>query len=154
MGVVRGFEVSIVPRGQGRPRFRLLTLKNGKQTVMPYKAKEDIEYEKRIRDAYCNVYPMVKPLENAIKVEIIAFFPIPESSTKKFRTSALNGDIPYTKKPDADNVAKAVLDALNNVAWRDDSQVVSLTVKKDYEPLENDCGISVIIREADCEGKF
>ena len=31
-----------------------------------------------------------------------------------------------------DNVAKAVLDALNRVAWHDDKQVVQLTVRKRY----------------------
>ena len=35
-------------------------------------------------------------------------------------------------KPDVDNIAKAVLDALNGVIWVDDKQVVELTVKKYY----------------------
>lgn len=37
---------------------------------------------------------------------------------------------PDVYKPDADNVAKLVLDALNGVAWVDDSQVMSLHVVK------------------------
>lgn len=36
------------------------------------------------------------------------------------------------QKPDSDNIAKAILDALNGVAYYDDSQVVGLTVKKEY----------------------
>ena len=39
---------------------------------------------------------------------------------------------PYTKKPDADNLAKAILDALNGVAYPDDAQIVTLTVRKRY----------------------
>lgn len=35
-----------------------------------------------------------------------------------------------TYKPDADNIAKAVLDAMNGLAFVDDSQVVSLSVTK------------------------
>lgn len=35
-----------------------------------------------------------------------------------------------TGKPDCDNIAKAVLDALNGVAFDDDSQVVTLVVRK------------------------
>ena len=31
-----------------------------------------------------------------------------------------------------DNVAKAVLDAINGVAWHDDSQVAELIVRKSY----------------------
>lgn len=37
---------------------------------------------------------------------------------------------PFTSKPDADNIAKLVLDALNGRAWHDDAQVVNLTVGK------------------------
>ena len=36
----------------------------------------------------------------------------------------------HTKKPDADNLAKSVLDALNGLLWIDDAQVCSLTVTK------------------------
>jgi Holliday junction resolvase RusA-like endonuclease len=39
-----------------------------------------------------------------------------------------------TAKPDADNIAKLILDALNRVAWDDDSQVVDLRVKKRHAP--------------------
>ena len=37
-----------------------------------------------------------------------------------------------TKKPDADNIAKAILDALNGLAYYDDAQVVHLEVQKRY----------------------
>ena len=37
---------------------------------------------------------------------------------------------PDTYKPDADNISKLVLDALNGIAWKDDSQVTVLTVRK------------------------
>jgi len=38
--------------------------------------------------------------------------------------------IPNTKKPDVENVSKSILDALNEVAYYDDSQIVSLSVEK------------------------
>jgi Holliday junction resolvase RusA-like endonuclease len=34
------------------------------------------------------------------------------------------------KKPDADNLIKSVCDALNMLVWRDDAQVVSVSVEK------------------------
>jgi hypothetical protein len=43
--------------------------------------------------------------------------------------------IPHTKKPDADNLLKAVMDALNKVAWNDDSQVISAKSSKFYSPV-------------------
>lgn len=44
----------------------------------------------------------------------------------------LNGELLPAKKPDIDNVVKAVLDALNKVAYRDDNQVVELQIRKQY----------------------
>ena len=41
-----------------------------------------------------------------------------------------------TKKPDADNIAKVICDALNGVAYGDDTQVVNLNVKKRYTDEE------------------
>lgn len=38
----------------------------------------------------------------------------------------------YTGAPDADNIAKAICDALNGLAWGDDRQIVSLTVNKNW----------------------
>ena len=40
-----------------------------------------------------------------------------------------------TKKPDVDNIAKAILDSLNGIAYRDDSQIVELNMKKLYADL-------------------
>ena len=44
----------------------------------------------------------------------------------------LNGELRPTKKPDCDNIAKVILDALNGIAYHDDSQVVELVVHKHY----------------------
>ena len=49
---------------------------------------------------------------------------LPKSTPKRVLSE------PDTHKPDADNIAKIVLDALNGVAWLDDAQVTSLTVVK------------------------
>ena len=46
------------------------------------------------------------------------------------KTAMLSGELLPTKKPDIDNIVKAVLDALNEVAYRDDTQVVELQVRK------------------------
>lgn len=43
----------------------------------------------------------------------------------------LNG-IGYMHKPDADNIAKIVLDGLNSIAYDDDNQITELIVKKIY----------------------
>ena len=37
-----------------------------------------------------------------------------------------------TKKPDVDNITKSILDSLNGIAYKDDSQVTGLEVMKEY----------------------
>lgn len=59
-----------------------------------------------------------------VAVEVAVFMPLPKRVPKREESR------PYTVKPDADNVAKLVLDALNGHAWRDDSQVVDLHIVK------------------------
>jgi Holliday junction resolvase RusA-like endonuclease len=39
----------------------------------------------------------------------------------------------HTKKPDIDNLAKAVMDALNGIVWKDDSQICELSAVKIYD---------------------
>jgi Holliday junction resolvase RusA-like endonuclease len=64
-------------------------------------------------------------------VRITIICRVPASWPKKRQEAAMRGmEIPG--KPDLDNVAKAVLDACNGVAWIDDRQVVRLVVEKGY----------------------
>lgn len=65
-----------------------------------------------------------------LKVSIVAFYPIPKSTSNNKKTLMLAGQLRPTKKPDADNVAKVICDALNGIAYHDDTQVVELTVHK------------------------
>ena len=48
------------------------------------------------------------------------------------------------KKPDADNILKAVCDALNGFAWKDDAQVIEAHVRKVYGLTE---GVTVTVRQ-------
>jgi Holliday junction resolvase RusA-like endonuclease len=58
--------------------------------------------------------------------------PIPKSASKKAKTAMKNRETAHIKKPDLDNMAKSVLDALNGLAYIDDSQIYSLTLFKTY----------------------
>ena len=48
------------------------------------------------------------------------------------KQAALSGTLLPAKKPDVDNIAKAALDGLNGIVWRDDSLIVGLSIKKRY----------------------
>ena len=78
-------------------------------------------------------YPNFKPIESRVKVTIIAYFGIPKSTSKKKEAEMLQGNISPTKKPDADNIIKIVLDAMNKFAFKDDTQVTKLEIEKKYD---------------------
>lgn len=56
------------------------------------------------------------------------------------------GTVRPSRKPDVDNVLKAVLDALNGVAYKDDSRVVHVAASKFYS---NDPKIVIRIKGSD-----
>ena len=63
---------------------------------------------------------------------ILACFAIPKSFSKKKQKEALEGTIRPLTKPDADNIAKIICDALNDIAYKDDTQIIELTITKQY----------------------
>jgi Holliday junction resolvase RusA-like endonuclease len=85
-------------------------------------------------------FPAGVPLE----VEVVAVFSRPKSIPK--REGAQRKWRP--SKPDADNVAKAVLDGLNGIAYPDDSAVVALRVWKFVAAAGEDPNVRITILEA------
>lgn len=67
-----------------------------------------------------------------LKVMLNFYFKVPASYTNKRRQDIIDGVELFTKRPDVDNLAKAVLDGLNGVLYTDDSQIVELRVCKHY----------------------
>ena len=115
------------PVGKSRPKFRRV---NGfTQTYTPRKTKD---YETWVKLGYMNAMKGKAKLKGAIAAEIHGVFKIPKSTSKAEREKMLSGKIQYTKKIDADNLAKIVLDALNKLAYDDDRQVTRLLVTKKY----------------------
>lgn len=73
-----------------------------------------------------------KPHSGPVVLEMRAVLPIPASWSAKRRAAALEGLEAPGKKPDWDNLGKAVSDALNGVVYVDDAQVVRASVEKVY----------------------
>jgi Holliday junction resolvase RusA-like endonuclease len=114
------------PIAQPRHNFRVIKTKQGNLTCMPYIPKSDPvhAYKQAIRLAYVNAGGEV--LEGPVEIRIACWFERPKGHSKKRRKQAE----PKTTKPDLDNLAKAILDALNEIAYNDDGQVCRLTVEK------------------------
>ena len=111
-----------------RPKFS--TIHGYAQAV---KAKEDVIYENLVKVSFQQAKTVDYDLFNKpIKMKITAFFAVLKSFSKKKIEQALQGKIFPVTKPDVDNIAKIICDALNDVAYKDDTQIVELTIVKKY----------------------
>lgn len=133
------FVIKGEPKGKGRPRFT--------KTGRVYTPSETSRYEELVRLSYLNMAKGYK-FTSPVRVTIKAFCKPPKGKSKKVVEDMLNGRILPTKKPDADNVAKIILDGLNKVAWDDDTQVVDMMVTKRYS---EDPMVAVIIEAIDAQ---
>ena len=115
------------PEPKGRPRFR--RVKNFVQTYTPAKTKT---YEAKVQELAKQAMGSHEPLETPVAVQITIRLPIPKSYSKKRTSDCLNKYEMPIKKPDWDNVAKAVTDAMNGIVYVDDAQIVAATVHKLY----------------------
>ncbi len=116
------------PVGKGRPKFS--TRGGFARAVTP---KETFNYETLVKMEYqaqCNGYMFSG--DAALGMRITAYKPIPKSTSKKRRAMMLDGIIRPTKKPDWDNIGKIVCDALNKIAFCDDTQIIDGGVTKYY----------------------
>ena len=118
------FVVPGEPKGKGRPRMT--------RSGHTYTPKDTEVYENLVRHSFLGRYDDFTPIEGSLTVYINAVYSIPKSASKKKRQQMLNREIRPTKKPDVDNITKAILDSLNQITYRDDSQVTSLIVTKEY----------------------
>lgn len=83
-----------------------------------------------------------------VRVDIDIRLQIPASWSNKKKLGAAASKVAATKKPDIDNVEKAIFDGMNGVVWVDDVQVVEVTKRKRYS---NKPGVSILIYELDCD---
>lgn len=129
------------PVAKGRPRFV-------RKTGRAYTPSNTINYENLIKITYQSTYDGDKKIffekDTPLYMEVIAYLPIPSSVSKKVRQQMIDMEKRPTKKPDTDNIIKIVGDALNGIAYHDDSQIVSSHMDKYYaeEPR-----LRIIIKE-------
>ena len=68
-----------------------------------------------------------------LNVYVSLYFRPPLRTSKKRKEQMIRGEIRPAVRPDADNLAKLVLDAMNGSVYFDDGQIVSLYVRKFYD---------------------
>ena len=119
-----GFVIAGPPIGKGRPRFNTKT----GHAITPEKTAN---YETLVKWGYqmqCEGFRFDD--EAMLDMRIIAYYPIPKSGTKMVLEKKRKNLLRPTKKPDCDNVVKVIADALNQVAYKDDAQIVDCQVRK------------------------
>lgn len=120
------FVVPGQPVGKGRPRA---SSRGG--FVRMYTDAKTLSYEQVIAKQARYAMGPLEVLATPISMRIVSLYSIPVSWSKRKQQLALNGEL-IPGKPDLDNVAKAVLDALNGVVYQDDKQVIRLVIEKSY----------------------
>jgi Holliday junction resolvase RusA-like endonuclease len=112
------------PQGKERPR---LAKYGGVYTPAKTKA-----YENFIKGCYIEQCGDVSFCDRPISLSVKAYVPVLTKFRKGEKLAALEGKIKPAAKPDADNVLKAVLDALNGLAYDDDRYIYKLEIERVY----------------------
>ncbi len=82
-----------------------------------------------------------------VSVELAFVMPRPKSHFRKDGTLKPSAPVYHTQKPDADNLAKAVLDVLTDLqVWADDAQVVGLNTTKKWESEGCKPGCAILVQ--------
>lgn len=119
------------PVAKGRPRFV-------RKTGRVYTPSKTTNYETLIKQTYNSIYDGVNKEKVFFEKDIPlimfveAYFSIPKSASKKDKALMIMKKKRPTKKPDTDNIIKIVGDALNGIAYHDDSQIISILLDKYY----------------------
>ncbi len=124
------FTVLGAPTAQGRPRFARM----GK-LVRAYDPKESRENKGNIRAQVVAQHPIMIARDVPVLCHVQAYMPRPAGHFGTGKNAGkLKDGAPFwhTSRPDADNILKAIKDALTGVCWHDDSQVCDVRLLKLY----------------------
>ena len=112
----------------------------GKGPAIIYTKAKSRAYQSLIREAAQTVWK-TGPSEVAFALSVELSVKRPKNH---FTKKGLKADAPVRcmRKPDLDNIAKQVGDALNGVVWHDDSQVIEMRSRRLWDDADS---LSVVI---------
>lgn len=128
------FTVYGEPQGKGRPRFGArYSPAAGRAFVNVRTPEKTVAYENLVKLEYgIQTKDFRFGDDKQLDMRILAFYSIPKSASKKKKAAMIEGRIRPTKKPDMDNVVKIIADSLNQIAYKDDTQIVDCQCRKFY----------------------
>ena len=121
--MIRCFLIPGEAVGQARPRVT----RHG--TYTPAKSRK---YKELVRQSYLEEYPDAEQMTGPIRMDCIISTGIPKSASRQKKMDMITGKLLPTKKPDIDNIEKAIQDALNGLAYEDDKQIIRHYADKQY----------------------
>ena len=121
------FEIVGRPFGKQRPTF----VRRGRfsKVITPLKT---VNYEVQVKEAFVRECNPNRLLTGPLGIILIVYHYIPKSTSKVKRQNMIDGLIRPELTPDWDNIGKVVCDALNQMAYADDKQIVDSHVLKYY----------------------
>lgn len=125
-------EFKVEGRAVSQPRPRVYRTATGKSKAV--NSRQSITYKRIVKmtaKSYMNKQRLTMT-ERSLAMRLTFVFTPPKSYTKKKLMAVESGELRYTKKPDLDNLAKGILDALNGTVYKDDSQIITLSINKEY----------------------
>lgn len=134
------FTIPGEPQGKGRPRV----VRTGAFTKT-YTPEKTATYENLVKVEFQRQCPDLWIPSAPVRMTIRAYYGLAKSDSMKKRRAKLDGLFRPTKKPDCDNVGKIIADALNGLAYEDDSQIVTMIIQKFYAEIPR---VEVEIEEA------
>lgn len=138
------FTVPGEPVGKGRPRV----VHNGKFT-QSYTPEKTATYENLVKLEFQRQCPTFFIPDAPVTMKIKCFCGLAKGDSKRKRAAKLAGAIRPTKKPDIDNCIKIIADALNGLAYVDDTQIVGVTAEKYYAEIPHvDVEIEEVLSES------
>ncbi|UUM20948.1 RusA family crossover junction endodeoxyribonuclease [Mycoavidus sp. SF9855] len=127
MANIFSFTIPGAPVAKGRARS---FLRQGR--IAHYTPQKTAQYENLVQLVAQQAMGKATPITCAVTLNIRAFLSIPTSWSRKKQLAAAVGEIVPTKRPDLDNLIKAIKDGANAVIWIDNSQVIDIYASKRY----------------------
>ena len=118
------------PFGKQRPRV----VRTGKGASRAFTPEKTMQYESYVKVLYRQKYGRHTSFkeDDELHLDIKAYYEITKSTPKYLKEMMITGVVKPTKKPDVDNIIKIIADSLNEVAYKDDKQIVACSCQKFY----------------------
>jgi len=132
------FTLDIIPEPQKQTRF---AIRGGKPRCYDPSTAYKTQLQWQMK-----AYAPKEPFPGPVRVDYTFYLPIPKDTSWIKKQQMFTGFIFHIKKPDLDNLAYVVTNAMKDIIYKDDSQIVFKSARKMYGEKPR---IIVMVQSAD-----